>query len=682
MPQPTRRDRADAIRFLSIDAVQKANSGHPGMPMGMADIAEVLWCDFLQHNPENPQWTNRDRFMLSNGHGAMLHYALLHLTGYDLTMDDIRKFRQLHSKTPGHPEFGETPGVETTTGPLGQGLGNAVGMAIAERHMAATFNRPDFPVVDHYTYCFVGDGCLMEGISHEVCSLAGTLGLGKLIVFYDDNGISIDGEVHGWFRDNTPERFEAYGWHVMKAIDGHDSEAIHQAILSAQAVTDKPSIICCKTTIGWGSPNMAGTANTHGAALGEKEVAAVRTHLNWPHEPFLIDDVVSASWDAKDRGAKLENEWNKMFKQYQERYPDLAAEFLRRMENRLPENWQETCKAFLLATNEKKQSVATRKASQFCLDQYANLLPEMMGGSADLTESNCTNWQGMKIFSSDFPQGRYLHYGVREFGMSAIMNGMALYKGIIPFGGTFLTFSDYARNAIRLAALMRQKVVFVYTHDSIGLGEDGPTHQPIEQLPGLRLMPHLSNWRPCDTVETAIAWKYAIERQGPTCLMLSRQALPFQERSSVQLELIQRGGYILKDYADDRHPDAILIATGSEVSLAMEAAKLLHAEEIYVRVVSMPSTDVFLAEDENYRQQVLPDEVLARVAIEAAAADYWYKFVGLQGKVVGLNRFGASAPAKDVYQDCEITTERVVAMTKEVIYSVASAQRHSREKCA
>lgn len=681
MSQPTRRDRADAIRFLSIDAVQKANSGHPGMPMGMADIAEVLWCDFMQHNPKNPQWVNRDRFILSNGHGAMLHYSLLHLTGYDVTMDDVRKFRQLHSKTPGHPEFGETPGIETTTGPLGQGLGNAVGMAMAEKHMAATFNRPDFNLVDHYTYCFVGDGCLMEGISHEVCSLAGTFGLGKLIVFYDDNGISIDGDVQSWFSDNTPMRFEAYGWHVIRNVDGHDGEALHKAIAEAQAVTDKPTIICCKTTIGWGSPNMAGTANTHGSALGDKEIAATRSHLNWPHEPFVISETVYAAWDAKSAGAERESTWNAMFQQYQERFPELASEFLRRMENKLPENWQEQAASLLTDLNEKKQTVATRKASQLCLDTYANVLPEMMGGSADLTESNCTNWQGMKVFNQEFPEGRYIHYGVREFGMSAIMNGMALYSGILPFGGTFLTFSDYARNAIRLAALMRQKVVFVYTHDSIGLGEDGPTHQPVEHLPSLRLMPNLSNWRPCDTVETAVAWRAAIEKQGPTCLMLSRQALPFQERSEAQLASVQRGGYILKDYAEGKHPDAILIATGSEVALAMEAAKQLQAQEIYVRVVSMPSTDTFLAQDEDYRNQVLPAEVVARVAVEAAAADYWYKFVGLQGKVVGMDRFGASAPAKDVFQDCGITVERVVTMTKEVIYSVASAARHIQE-CA
>lgn len=682
MPTPTRRDRADTIRFLSIDAVQKANSGHPGMPMGMADIAEVLWQDFLHHNPNNPHWLNRDRFILSNGHGSMLQYALLHLTGYALTIDDLKQFRQLHSKTPGHPEFGEAPGIETTTGPLGQGLANAVGMAIAERHLAAEFNRPDFAIIDHYTYCFVGDGCLMEGISHEVCSLAGTLGLGKLIVFYDDNGISIDGNVAGWFRDNTPLRFQAYGWHVI-SVDGHDSEAIHAAIVAARAVTDKPSIICCKTTIGWGSPNLAGTASTHGAALGEKEVGLVRTHLSWPHQPFAVPQEIYASWDARAKGAVLENDWQALFTRYQDYYPDLAKELLRRMASRMPSNWEEQADALLADLNEKKQSVATRKASQLCLDHFAHVLPEMLGGSADLTESNCTNWQDMKVFSRDFPDGRYIHYGVREFGMSAIMNGMALYKGIIPFGGTFLTFSDYARNALRLAAIMRQRVVFVYSHDSIGLGEDGPTHQPVEQLPGLRLMPNLSVWRPCDTVETAVAWRAALERQGPSCLLLSRQALPFQERNDQQLAVIQRGGYILWDGADGDTPDAILIATGSEVALAVAAAKQLKAADIAVRVVSMPATDVFLAQDASYRQAVLPDNVRARVAIEAASSDYWYRFVGLQGRIVGLDRFGASAPAQDVFRDCGFTVERVVAMTKEVIYSAAANIPHQAQaKCA
>lgn len=675
MPIPTRRDRADAIRFLSIDAVQKANSGHPGMPMGMADIAEVLWHDFLRHNPDHPQWMNRDRFMLSNGHGAMLQYALLHLTGYSLTIDDIKQFRQLHSKTPGHPEYGDTPGVETTTGPLGQGLANAVGMAIAEKHMASEFNRPDFTIIDHYTYCFAGDGCMMEGISHEVCSLAGILDLGKLIVFYDDNGISIDGDVKGWFRDNTPLRFQAYDWHVIPHVDGHDSEAIHQAILDAQAVTDKPTLICCKTTIGWGAPNLAGTAGTHGAALGEKEVEAARTHLNWPHTPFVVPEEIYYSWDARKKGMLLEKEWRMLFTRYQEKFPDLAKELLRRKEGLLPLDWQEKADNLLHDLNEKKQSVATRKASQLCLDHYANLLPEMLGGSADLTESNCTNWQGMNVFTSETPEGRYIHYGVREFGMNAIMNGMALYKGILPFGGTFLTFSDYGRNAIRLAALMRQRVIFVYTHESIGLGEDGPTHQPVEQLPGLRLMPNLSIWRPCDTVESAVAWRAAIERHGPTCLLFSRQALPFQERNAAQLQFIQRGGYVLLDYADGK-PDAILIATGSEVSLAVEAARQLKAEEIYVRVVSMPSTDVFLAQNENYRNGVLPDHITAKIAIEAAASNYWYQFVGTQGAVIGLDRFGASAPAKDVFRDCGFTVEHVVAVIKEVICSAAHESHH------
>lgn len=670
METPTRKDRADAIRFLSIDAVQKANSGHPGMPMGMADIAEVLWHDFLHHNPNNPHWMNRDRFILSNGHGCMLQYALLHLTGYDLTIEDLKQFRQLHSKTPGHPEYGDTPGVETTTGPLGQGLANAVGMAIAEKHLASEFNRPEFPIIDHYTYCFAGDGCMMEGISHEVCSLAGTMGLGNLIVFYDDNGISIDGQVSGWFSDNTPERFEAYNWHVIPNVDGHNSEAVREAIVKAQAEKNKPTLICCKTTIGWGSPNKAGTADTHGAALGEKEVEAVRTHLNWPHTPFVIPNEITASWDARKKGEATESAWKKLFSHYQDQYPELAKELLRRMENRLPLNWDKQAETLLKELNEKKQSVATRKASQLCLDHYANVLPEMMGGSADLTESNCTIWQNAKLFSESAPEGRYIHYGVREFGMSAIMNGMALYKGIIPFGGTFLTFSDYARNALRLAAIMRQRVIFVYTHESIGLGEDGPTHQPVEQLPGLRMMPNMSVWRPCDTVETAVAWRAAIERQGPTCLLFSRQALPFQERDAEQLSMIQRGGYILMDCAKTI-PDAILIATGSEVGLAIEAAKQLKQAEIYVRVVSMPSTDVFLAQEENYRNSVLPEEITARIAIEAASSAYWYQFVGTHGSVIGLDRFGASAPAKDVFRDCGFTVERIVATTKEVIYSAA-----------
>lgn len=680
MPTPTRRDRADAIRFLSMDAVQQANSGHPGMPMGMADIAEALWHDFLKHNPANPNWVNRDRFVLSNGHGCMLLYALLHLSGYALSMEDIKQFRQLHSKTPGHPEYGDTPGVETTTGPLGQGLGNAVGMAIAERHLAAEFNKPSFDLIDYYTYCFVGDGCLMEGISHEVCSLAGALKLGKLIVFYDDNGISIDGHVTGWFRDNTPLRFESYGWHVIRDVDGHDGEAVKQAIKAAQAETEKPTIICCKTTIGWGSPNKAGTADVHGAALGEKEIGAVRTQLNWPHVPFVVPDEIYRSWDAREAGKEKESAWQAMFARYQDHYPVLAQELLRRCQGQLPSNWEQVTQDFISQLNDKKQSVATRKASQYCLDVFANELPEMMGGSADLTESNCTNWKDMTVFTSDTPMGRYLHYGVREFGMSAIMNGMALSKAILPFGGTFLTFSDYARNAIRLAALMRIRVVYVYTHDSIGLGEDGPTHQPIEQLPGLRMMPHLSVWRPCDTVETAVSWAHAIAQDGPTCLLLSRQALPFQERTAEQLAAIKRGGYVLYD-SHEADPEVILIATGSEVSLAMEAAKQLQADDICVRVVSMPSTDVFLAQDEGYRQSVIPDTIEARVAIEAAASAYWYQFVGNHGRVMGIDRFGASAKASDVYRDCGLTVDQVVTAAKEVIHGVASATHHYQAKC-
>lgn len=676
MTIPTRKDRANAIRFLSIDAIQKANSGHPGMPMGMADIAEVLWHDFLRHNPNNPQWINRDRFVLSNGHGCMLLYALLHLTGYKLSIDDLKQFRQLHSKTPGHPEVGETPGVETTTGPLGQGLANAVGMAIAEKHLAATFNRPNFPIIDHYIYCFVGDGCLMEGISHEVSSLAGVLGLGKLIVLYDENGISIDGEVDGWYKDNTPMRYAAYGWHVIADVDGHDSDAVQQALAAARVVTDKPSIICCKTVIGFGAPTKAGSAQTHGAPLGDTEIKGMRADLQWQSEPFVIADEMYAAWNAENQGHRLDTEWQQLFNEYQKQYPDLADELLRRIENRFPENWHQEADALLQEFNAQQQSVATRKASQLCLDRYANLLPEMMGGSADLTESNCTNWQGMQVFSDKHPNGRYIYYGVREFGMSAIMNGIALYKGIIPFGGTFLTFSDYARNAIRLAAIMRQRVVFVYTHDSIGLGEDGPTHQPVEHLPSLRIMPGLVTWRPCDTVETAVTWRMALEHQGPSCLLLSRQALAFQSRSDEQLALIKRGGYILVA-TEDARPDAILIATGSEVVIAVEAAKQLKQMGIFVRVVSMPSTEVFLAQDQAYQNEILPTHISAKIAIEAAASDYWYRFVGLQGKIVGLNRFGASAPAKDVYRDCGITVEHVIAVTKEAIFAAANTAQAS-----
>lgn len=674
MPQMSRRERADAIRFLSIDAVQQANSGHPGMPMGMADIAEVLWHDFLKHHPKNPQWSNRDRFVLSNGHGSMLLYALIHLTGYDLSIDDLKQFRQFNSKTPGHPEYHLTPGVETTTGPLGQGFANAVGMAIAEKHMAATFNRPNFPLIDHYTYCFVGDGCLMEGISHEAASLAGTFGLGKLIVFYDDNGISIDGLTENWFTDDTPKRFSAYHWHVIANVDGHDPNAIRQAILDAQSVTDKPTIICCKTTIGWGAPTLAGTAATHGAALGHEEIKATRTALRWAHEPFVISEETYSSWNANNKGAQFENEWQNLFDDYKKSYPDLANEFTRRINSELPQHWKKETESFIATLNKQQASIATRKASQLALNHFAPLLPEMMGGSADLTESNCTNWQDMTIFSKQYPAGRYLHYGVREFGMSAIMNGLALYNGIIPFGGTFLTFSDYARNAIRMAALMAQRVIYVYTHDSIGLGEDGPTHQPIEHIPSLRMVPQLSLWRPCDTVETAVAWQMAIEHAGPTCLLFSRQNCAFQVRTEQQIADIKRGGYILVDYASNDQPDAIFIATGSEVSLAVAAAKELSQEKIRIRVVSMPSQNVFLAQDASYREKILPSGVDLKIAIEAAAGDDWYKLVGLKGKVLGINHFGYSAPAKVVFEACGFTVPNIIKLTKESLASSIAAK--------
>lgn len=682
MPSVTRLLRANAIRFLSMDAVQKAHSGHPGMPMGMADIAEVLWHDFLHHHPANPNWMNRDRFVLSNGHGAMLQYALLHLTRYDLTIEDLKQFRQLHSKTPGHPEYGDTPGVETTTGPLGQGLANAVGMALAEKHMAVLFNRPGFPIIDHFTYCFVGDGCLMEGISHEVSSLAGVLGLGKLIVFYDDNGISIDGDVALWFKDQTPKRFEAYGWHVVPKVDGHDPAAIKDAILKAQAQTDQPTLICCQTTIGWGAPNKAGSAATHGAPLGEEEIKLAREKLLWPYGPFEIPELIYASWDAREKGAALEAAWDDMFERYRQVYPELAKEFLRRTEKHLPDNWSDIMQNMINELNSKQESIATRKASQQCLNHLAPHLPEMIGGSADLTESNCTNWAGMRLLTHDQPDGRYIHYGVREFGMSAMMNGMALYGGLIPFGGTFLTFSDYARNALRLAAIMQAKVVFVYSHDSIGLGEDGPTHQPVEHLPSLRLIPNLAIWRPCDTVESAIAWQMALELKGPSCLLLTRQNAAFQARSSDQINLIKRGGYILYDAHPERKPDALLIATGSEVALAMDAARELKEENIFVRVISMPSSTVFENQTSDYQKAVLPDDIEAKIAIEAAAGDYWYRFVGPRGKILGLNRFGASAPAKDVFKDRGFSVEHVKAITKETIFNLAQNGETTRKKFA
>lgn len=672
----TRRELANAIRMLSADAVQKANSGHPGMPMGMADIAEVLWNDFLKHNPSHPQWLNRDRFVLSNGHGCMLHYALLHLSGYALSIEDIKQFRQLHSKTPGHPEFGDTPGVETTTGPLGQGLANAVGFALAEKHLAKQFNRDDFPIIDHFTYAFVGDGCLMEGISHEVCSLAGTLGLGKLIVFYDDNQISIDGDVRGWFTDNTPERFKSYHWHVIADVNGHDSDAVYRAILEAQSITDKPTLICCKTIIGYGSPNKAGTAKTHGEALGEAEIAAVRTELNWPYAPFVIPDELYAGWDARKKGAALESTWQQLFDAYTKKYPELSAELIRRKEHRLPENWSAHMHQLLQEMQQKKETIATRKASLQCLNHISQILPELMGGSADLTGSNLTQWQNAKAFTNETPEGQYINYGVREFGMSAMMNGIALYGGIIPLGGTFLTFSDYARNAVRLAALMRQRVIFVYTHDSIGLGEDGPTHQPIEHAPSLRMIPDLSLWRPCDTTESAVAWQSALEHQGPTCLLFSRQNLAFQERDEKTVANIRRGGYILRD--SERSPDIILIATGSEVSLAMDAAKELSALGHQVRVVSMPSTDSYLKQDAAYQESVLPKNVSTRIAIEAAASDGWYRFIGCFGAVIGLDHFGASAPAKDVFNACGFTVSHITTVAKKLLTEQKTRQQENK----
>lgn len=672
MPKPL--ELANAIRALSMDAVQKANSGHPGMPMGMADIAEVLWQDFLQHNPRNPHWTNRDRFILSNGHGSMLLYSLLHLTGYDLTIDDLKNFRQLNSKTPGHPEVHEAPGVETTTGPLGQGLANAVGMAVAEKHLAKIFNRENFSLIDHYTYVFAGDGCLMEGISHEVCSLAGTFGLGKLILFYDDNNISIDGNVEGWFTDNTPERFKSYHWHVIPNVNGHDRDAIRKAILEAQAEKNKPTIICCKTVIGWGAPNKAGTAKAHGEALGDAEIAETRKKLNWHHAAFEIPAEIYQAWNAVEKGQQRETKWNELFSAYAKQYPDLAKEFLRRMQNQLPENFKSSADNFIQDQNNKKETVATRKASNYCINHFAAIFPEFMGGSADLTGSNLTDWKGAKVFSKDAPEGQYIHYGVREFGMSAMMNGMALYGGVLPFGGTFLTFSDYARNAVRLAALMKQRVIFVYSHDSIGLGEDGPTHQAVEHAPSLRLIPQLSVWRPCDTVETAVAWKKSLAHQGPTCLLLSRQNLPFQERSNQALSNVERGGYTLSDCQGT--PELIIIATGSEVSLAMDASKELTNAGKKVRVVSMPSTDVFLSQDVAYQESVLPKKISARIAIEAASSAFWYEFVGCHGKVIGLDRFGVSAPAKDAFKALGFTVEHVVKVANDVF----SKQKILQEK--
>jgi len=662
----SRRELANAIRALSMDAVQKANSGHPGAPMGMADIAEVLWNDYLRHNPANPGWPDRDRFVMSNGHGSMLVYSLLHLTGYDLPMDELKQFRQLHSKTPGHPEYGYTAGVETTTGPLGQGVSNAVGMALAEKVLAAHFNRDGHNVVDHHTYVFLGDGCLMEGISHEASALAGTLGLGKLIAFYDDNGISIDGEVDGWFTDDTPARFEAYGWHVVKGVNGHSADEVKAAIEQARAESGKPTLICCKTIIGFGSPNKQGKEECHGAPLGPDEIELARKELGWTHGPFEIPDAIYAGWDAKDEGARAEAEWNERFESYKSAHPELAAEFERRMNGDLPADWAEKAEAFIRQTLEKAEKVASRKASQNAIAGYAPALPELLGGSADLAGSNLTMHPGSKGVSREDAAGNYIFYGVREFGMAAIMNGIALHGGFIPYGGTFLIFSDYARNGIRMSALMGQRVLYVLTHDSIGLGEDGPTHQAVEQTPSLRLIPNLNVWRPCDGVETAVAWRAGIERtDGPSAFILSRQGLAPQQRDDEQLAGITRGGYVLHD--SDGTPELILIATGSEVAVAMQAAEALAGKGRKVRVVSMPCVELFEQQDPAYRDAVLPPEVRARVAVESAATTGWYKYVGLDGAVVGLDRFGESAPGGALMEYFGFTAENVVSVAESLL---------------
>jgi transketolase len=661
-PQET-LDLANALRALAMDAVQKANSGHPGMPMGMAEIAVALWRNHMRHNPANPKWADRDRFVLSNGHGSMLLYALLHLTGYDLPMDELKRFRQLHSKTPGHPELGCAPGVETTTGPLGQGLANAVGMAIAERVLAEQFNRPWFDIVDHHTYVFLGDGCLMEGVSHEACSLAGVLGLGKLIALYDDNGISIDGHVTGWFRDDTPKRFEAYGWHVIPNVDGHDVAAVDAAIRAAKAVADRPSLICCKTVIGKGAPTKANSHDAHGAPLGDKEIAATREAIGWNHPPFEIPSGVYAGWSAREAGARAEAGWSERFAKYAEQYPELAKEFRRRMAGDLPADWVAQSRGFLSRVDAKAETIASRKASQNAIEGLAKLLPELVGGSADLAGSNLTLWSGSKgIHAGD--GGNYVFYGVREFGMCAVMNGMALHGGVIPYGGTFLVFSDYARNALRVAALMKARSIFVFTHDSLGLGEDGPTHQPIEHASSLRIIPGMDVWRPCDSVESAVAWIAALERRdGPSSLLFSRQNLAFQKRSPEQIEAIARGGYILADAPGAR---AVIIATGSEVALAMAAREQLAAAGIAVRVVSMPCTNAFDRQDAAYRSAVLPPG-MPRVAVEAGISDFWRKYVGLEGAVVGIDRFGESAPGPELFKYFGFTAENVAAAVKSVV---------------
>mgnify|MGYP003958046913 CR=1 FL=1 len=656
---PSRSELANAIRALSMDAVQKAKSGHPGAPMGMADIAEVLWNDYLKHNPSNTNWSNRDRFVLSNGHGSMLIYSLLHLSGYDLSIDDLKNFRQLHSKTPGHPEYGYAPGVETTTGPLGQGITNAVGMAMAEKILASQFNKDGHDIVDHNTYVFMGDGCMMEGISHEACSLAGTWKLGKLTAFWDDNGISIDGHVEGWFSDNTPMRFEAYGWHVISDVDGHNPDAISKAIQEAQAVTDKPSMICCKTVIGFGSPKLAGTHDCHGAPLGDEEIAATRKQLGWNHEPFVIPEDVASDWNAVEKGQTAEKVWDEKFAAYKAAFPDLAAEFDRRMNGQLPTNWETDATAFITAVNDKAETIASRKASQNALNGFGPLLPEFLGGSADLAGSNLTIWSGSKSITGDDASGNYIHYGVREFGMAAIMNGAALHGGFVPYGATFLMFSEYARNALRMAALMKVQGIYAFTHDSIGLGEDGPTHQPVEQTATLRMIPNMSVWRPCDAVESAIAWKLAVERSnGPTSLIFSRQNLPHQQRDATQIANINKGGYILSDC--DGTPDVIIIATGSEIGLAMDSATELTSKGKKIRVVSMPSTDVYDSQDDAYKESVLPSSVTARAAIEAGVTGLWRKYVGLSGAVIGIDCFGESAPAGDLFKHFGFTVDNVV----------------------
>ena len=657
---------ANAVRMLSVDAVQQANSGHPGAPMGMADIAEVLWRHHLKHNPTDPTWINRDRFVLSNGHGSMLLYSLLHLTGYDLPLSELKQFRQLHSKTPGHPEYGYAPGVETTTGPLGQGIANAVGMALAEKTLAAQFNKPGHDIVDHYTYAFMGDGCLMEGISHEVCSLAGTLELGKLIAFWDDNGISIDGHVDGWFTDDTPARFRAYGWQVLDSVDGHNPQEIEMAIQEAKANTTQPTLICCKTIIGYGSPNKSGSHDCHGAPLGKDEVTKVREFLKWPHAPFEIPQDIYQAWDAKAQGEQVQKKWNQQFAAYQEVFPQEAAELLRRSTGKLPQNWAEQANAYIADLQANPANIASRQASQKALNEYAKILPELLGGSADLAPSNLTRHTSALDVSVETPQGNYMHYGVREFGMSAIMNGVTLHGGFIPYGGTFLMFMEYARNAVRMAALMKQRSIFVYTHDSIGLGEDGPTHQPVEQLASLRLTPNMETWRPCDQVESAVAWKAAIERaNGPSALIFSRQALTQQPRTEQQVQDIERGGYTLLDC--DGTPELIILATGSEVGLAVNAATTLNAEGKKVRVVSLPCTERFDKQPAEYREQVLPKAVRARLAIEASIADYWQRYTGLDGTVIGMTSFGESAPAEQLFKLFGFSDENVLSKARELL---------------